>query len=61
MKSVKFIPNGDYCLIDDQLTDGTTIEACLDALPLQLSPRMSIMVWSFSASGQRWVVKEIEE
>jgi len=61
IKSVKFIPNGDYCLIDDQLTDGTTVEACLDALPLQLSSKMSIMVWSFSATGQRWVVKEIEE
>lgn len=60
-KSVKFIPNGDYCLIDDQLTDGTTIEACLDALPPQLSSKISIMVWSFSASGQRWVVKAIEE
>lgn len=61
IKPVAFIPNGDYCLVDDQLTDGTTIEACLEALPLEVSSKMAIMVWSFSASGKRWVVKEINE
>ena len=55
----EFILGGDYCLIDDQLTDGTTIEECLDALPLNLSANMSIMIWSFSSSGQRWVTQAL--
>jgi phosphoglycolate phosphatase-like HAD superfamily hydrolase len=55
----EFILGGDYCLIDDQLTDGTTIEECLDALPLNLSANMSIMIWSFSSSGQRWVAQTL--
>ena len=55
----EFILDGDYCLIDDQLTDGTTIEECLDALPLNVSANMSIMIWSFSSSGQRWVAQTL--
>lgn len=50
-----FLANGDYCLVDDQLTDGTTIEKCLDALPADTSAEMAIMIWSYSASGHRWV------
>jgi FMN phosphatase YigB (HAD superfamily) len=49
------LANGDYCLVDDQLTDGTTIEKCLDVLPVDTSAVMSIMIWSYSASGHRWV------
>ena len=49
------LTNGDYCLVDDQLTDGVTIEKCLDALPADTSAVMAIMIWSYSASGHRWV------
>ena len=53
-----FIAKGDYCLVDDQLTDGTTIEKCLDALPADTSADMAIMIWSYSASGHRWVATD---
>ena len=49
---------GDYCLVDDQLTDGTTVEKCLDVLSAGNSMIMAIMIWSYSASGHRWVASK---
>jgi phosphoglycolate phosphatase-like HAD superfamily hydrolase len=59
MEPREFILGGDYCLVDDQLTDGTTVEGCLDALPLEVSGNMSIMIWSYSSSGHRWVAQPL--
>ena len=54
-----FIAGGDYCLIDDQLTNGTTIEECLISLPPEISRNISIMIWSYSSSGSRWVAENL--
>jgi phosphoglycolate phosphatase-like HAD superfamily hydrolase len=59
LANLEFLPKGDYCLVDDQLTDGITIEACLEAFPVNISINMAIMIWSYSASGQRWVAVDL--
>lgn len=55
----EFIVGGDYWLVDDQLTNGTTIEECLDALPIDLSENISIMIWSYSDTGRRWIAETL--
>jgi hypothetical protein len=60
-ENTSFIPAGEfYCMIDDQLTDGRTIEMCLDRLPQEVKKGISLIIWSYSASGRRWVVKQAQ-
>jgi FMN phosphatase YigB (HAD superfamily) len=59
LEKLDFLPKGDYCLVDDQLTDGTTIEECLEAFPSNISENMAIMIWSYSSSGHRWVAVDL--
>ena len=59
LEKLDFLPKGDYCLVDDQLTDGTTIEECLEAFPSNISTNMAIIIWSYSSSGHRWVAVDL--
>ncbi len=62
IRSTTFIPSGEfYCLVDDQLTDGKTIETCFENLPVQVQKGLSLIIWSYSASGGRWVESPIPE
>ena len=59
LEKLDFLPNGDYCIVDDQLTDGTTIEECLEAFPSNISTNIAILIWSYSSSGHRWVAVDL--
>ncbi len=53
LRDVNFIPNREYCVVDDQLTDGGTMEQCMRLIPSEFK-KSNFWVWSFSASGERW-------
>ena len=62
IEPTEFISSGKlYCLLDDQLTNGRTIELCLEKFPLEVQKNLSLIVWSYSATGGRWVEAPILE
>lgn len=62
IEPTEFIKSGKlYCLLDDQLTGGATIESCLEKFPIEVQKNMSLIVWSYSATGGRWVETEVSD
>lgn len=53
LKQDHFSPEAKYVLIDDQLTSGTTIYKCLNALPMMIKPKIRVLTWSYSP-GRGW-------